>query len=525
MRIEICCKEGESLLQACQRLKIFSNNVCGGAGICGKCKVRMITNAVPPSGADQVFFTERELQAGWRLACLAKLVGSCKIEIPLTHQEDMSVVTDSGLVNLISNKEDDRKENGEKTKGMALVIDIGTTTIAMQLVRYGQNLQGESEIEVIDTYTAVNSQRSYGADVISRIQASNQGKGQELKECILHTLAEGMETLLSHTRVEQVLIAGNTTMVHLFMGYSCETLGSAPFRPVTTDCIQVDAGSVFSSYLSKETSLCLKDARMYIFPGISAFVGGDIVAGMYITGFYKKQEVQLLIDLGTNGEMVIGNRMRMLATSTAAGPAFEGGGLSCGCAGIKGAICGAKLLQDGTWELTTISDAEPVGICGSGIIEVLYELLINGWIDETGLLAEGNLDRVDLAGNKVYITQQDIRQFQMAKGAVRAGIETLMREYGAEVEDISQIYIAGGFGYFLNLQKAAAIGLFPAGFSPKMCAIGNSSLAGLKGFMTERDEGKLLNLRKYTTDCNLAENAYFKEMYLEYMYFPEMDKQ
>lgn len=581
MIIEICCNDGETILQACRREQIFSENVCGGKGICGKCKVRMLSNVVPASGGDETFFTEAELEEGWRLACLAKPQGMCQIELPVEREEEMSVVTDSFLGDVIKggknkeiyiattepevyitnkqicenecdrnetqkirieNSNEDKKEikNGKNTNNdkkassdtennsaskNAIIIDIGTTTIAMQLILCKQDDSREWKTEVLATYTAVNSQRAYGADVLSRIQASNEGKGELLQNSILETLAKGLEVLETNTPVEAILLAGNTTMVHLLMGYSCEMLGRAPFKPVATESIQIDAPSLFSSdrnkkaYLSKKAYKSIETATAYIFPGISAFVGGDIVAGLYYTGFYKEREVQLLIDLGTNGEMVIGNRMRMLATSTAAGPAFEGGGLSCGCAGIKGAICGGELLKNGTWKFATIGGGEPVGICGSGIVEILYELLQKGLMDDTGLLAEGNSDRVDLVGETVYITQQDIRQFQMAKAAIRAGVETLMQTYGAEIEDVSRIYIAGGFGYYLNLQKATAIGLFPNSFLGKMTAIGNSSLAGLREYATARDEGKLLNIKKYTGDCQLAENSYFQEKYIECMYF------
>lgn len=521
MIISICSENGESILKACQRENIFFDSVCGGNGTCGKCKVRMLTNAVLPTAADQAFFSGEELEDGWRLSCMAKPQGICEIEIPENDHMDMSVVTDSLPVDMT--REDEFLRTKERTlenrtgDRFFLVIDVGTTTVAIQLVKDPK--ENNHDIEVVETYTAVNLQRTYGADVISRIQASNQGKGKELKDCILRTLAKGMETLLKSTKVEQILIAGNTTMVHLLMGYSCETLGVAPFKPVTTDGLHVDAGSLFSSHLSEETLAYVKNAATYIFPGISAFVGGDIVAGLYQMDFHRKQEIQLLIDLGTNGEMVIGNRMRMLSASTAAGPAFEGGGLSCGCAGIKGAICGAKLLKDGTWELQTIGDTEPTGICGSGIVEVLYELYINGWIDETGLLAEGNLEKVDLIGETVYITQQDIRQFQMAKAAVRAGVETLIKEYGVELKEIARVYIAGGFGYYLNLEKATTIGLFPDGFLGKMMPVGNSCLAGLKRFGVYHDEGKLMNIGKYTASCDLAQNSWFQEKYLEYMYF------
>ena len=520
MMIEICCKDGETLLEACQKKHIFVDNTCGGAGICGKCKVRMLTNIVPATDKDCAFFSKEELEDGWRLACLAKPQGICQLELPQINEPEISTVTKS------VQPTSDKKENegscvtqiGAEEKHV-LIIDVGTTTVAMQHLMCWQEQKDSWKTQVVGTYTGTNGQRMYGADVLSRIRYSNEGNGHALKTAIMKTLSNGIEELVDANLVDDIYIAGNTTMIHLLMGYSCEQLGRAPFKPVQIEEIETNASSLFAPYLREDCLASVKNAKVYILPGISAFVGGDVVSGLYYTNFYKAANVQLLVDLGTNGEMVVGNRMRLLATSTAAGPAFEGGGLSCGCAGIKGAICGAKLLSNGTWQFDTIGDEAPIGICGSGIVEIIYELLKNGLIDETGLLAEDNQERVDLVEGQVFVTQQDIRQFQMAKAAIRAGAETLLQVYGTDVEDISQIYIAGGFGYYLDLAKAVAIGLFPENFLGKMLAVGNTSLGGLKAYVTNPDCGKLHNIRKYTGECQLADNSYFQEKYIESMYF------
>ena len=538
--IEIGCKDGETLLEACQKHHIFVDNVCGGTGICGKCKVRMLTNPVPVSEKERQFFSEEELEAGWRLSCLAKPHGICQIELPRDGFEELSVVTER-----VQTKKEQEKTLGsgvERTgvrKKQVLIIDIGTTTIAMQRLLCWQEQEMQWESKVLATYTAANRQRVYGVDVLSRIQFSNEGNGQLLKDAIMETLAKGMERLvgancegadsredgsgnpvfIDHASFEDIYIAGNTTMIHLLLGYSCEQLGRAPFKPVKLEEIETRASDFFASYLKKSVLSQIEQAKVFIFPGISAFVGGDLVSGLYDTVFYKAPQVQLLVDLGTNGEMVVGNRMRLLATSTAAGPAFEGGGISCGCAGVKGAICGAKRLANGTWQFDTIGGKAPVGICGSGIVEIIYELLQAGLLDETGLLAEGNLERVELVEGQIFVTQQDVRQFQMAKAAIRAGVETLLRVYEIEAENLSRIYIAGGFGYFLNLDKATAIGLFPEDFQGKMLAVGNTCLGGLKAYATNPNSGILQNIRKYTGECSLAENAYFQEKYIQSMDF------
>jgi len=577
--MQIHCEKGQTILQACRKQGISVDGTCGGKGSCGKCKVKVMLcdEAVSKPGAAAVklpapspndirLLTGQELQEGYRLACTAVPDGDCMIEFPNGHGEEMAVVTRSNHMetgkpensfdSVLENNFENNFKNNFHEYEYAIVADIGTTTIAMQLIAYDERGAG-----VIATHTAANRQRSFGADVISRIEASNAGQGDALKEMVLGELAEGICQLLTQVSekkktcsadgklekstevdsdspqesgaglwkvlvsrgIRRLVMAGNTTMVHLLMGYSCETLGKAPFRPVHTDSIRMQALNLLGAYLSDTAADLLKGTDLYVFPGISAFVGGDIVAGLYETGFYKSAAVQMLLDLGTNGEIVIGNRMRMLAASTAAGPAFEGGGICCGTAGVRGAICGCRLSEDGSFELRTIGDAKPVGICGSGLIDILYELMAAGRMDETGLLDGGESERIDLYGKEIYLTQQDIRQFQMAKAAVRAGIETLAREYGMQTGEIECIYVAGGFGYSINLEKAAALGLFPEECRERLVAIGNSSLAGCRRFLTEKDETKPDRIRKYAMQRNLAEHDFFKEEYFRQMYFSEFE--
>ncbi|MBR1693029.1 MAG: DUF4445 domain-containing protein [Lachnospiraceae bacterium] len=543
--IQVHCRKGQTILQACQKQGILVDGVCGGSGNCGKCKMKIMRIApkegdagqsrmLPPSEKDIRLLSGQELEQGFRLACAAVPEEDCDIRLVDTPIEEMAVVT--------SSREVKRREETDAcfhTHELAVVADIGTTTLAMQLVACTQN-----ETKVLATYTAVNAQRSFGAEVLSRIEASNARWGDALKDALLRGIAEGMEALTEPTaqaafsgsaadagdkadsraagsaEPARLVLAGNTTMVHLLMGYSCETLGRAQFRPVSTDSIRMKAEPLLKPYLTEKTAALLKETELFVFPGISAFVGGDIVAGLYVTGFYKSADVQILLDLGTNGEIVIGNRMRMLAASTAAGPAFEGGGISCGSAGVRGAVCGCTMRADGSFDLTTIGGAKPTGICGSGIIEILYELLKAGRIDETGLLDGGESERVILYGDTIYLTQKDIRQFQMAKAAVCAGIETLVREYGVQPEEVAALYVAGGFGYSIDLKKAAAIGLFPKGYEDRLTAIGNSALAGCRAYLLEKDEKKLSNICRYSAERNLAQSDDFKEAYLARMYFP-----
>ena len=393
-------------------------------------------------------------------------------------------------------------------------MDIGTTTIAMQL------LKGTTG-KAVHTVTTINHQRAYGADVISRMQASMGGKKEALRQSIQTDLTEGIKRLLEESGVEagkvrRVAIGGNTTMGHLLMGYDCDTLGVYPFTPVNIDFIE---GS-FQEILGSD----LLDATTVLLPGISTYVGGDIVSGLLSLGFDSREQVCLLVDLGTNGEMALGNRDKIMVTSTAAGPAFEGGNISCGMGSVAGAICSVK-IEDGTVSVKTIRDQAPVGLCGTGVVETVAELVKEEIVEDSGLLDEEYFEdgfplAKDPEGKEIVFTQQDVREIQLAKAAVRGGVETLLVRYGISYDDVHKVYLAGGFGYKLDTEKAIAIGMFPEEFQGKIEAIGNSSLAGAVEYLTEQDSreriGKILSV---STEINLSADKDFNEFYMDSMFF------
>jgi uncharacterized 2Fe-2S/4Fe-4S cluster protein (DUF4445 family) len=397
-----------------------------------------------------------------------------------------------------------------------VAVDIGTTTVAISLV----NL---STKQIVDTYTTVNHQRRWGADVIARIKSAGEGFLSDMMESIRSDLRKGIQQLLEQSglgidALTKIVIAGNTTMGHLFCGFPCESLGVAPYTPVDISTIRRSASEVFGWEKS--------EAEVVLLPGISTYVGADITAGMYVTGMHETEEVSLLVDLGTNGEMAIGNKDRFLVTSTAAGPAFEGGNISCGVAGIPGAICHVQIEKDNI--LTeTIGNQTPVGLCGTGVIETVYELQKNEWIDETGLLEEDYFeDGVSLAkdakGEDIIFWQQDVREIQLAKSAVRAGLECLLLKFGVTYEDIAHVYIAGGFGYKMDLSKAAGIGMLPKELLPKMQAVGNSSLGGaMAGLLGAQAVEEMEQIVAKSEEVSLAMSKEFNDFYMDYMMFEE----
>lgn len=361
-----------------------------------------------------------------------------------------------------------------------VAVDLGTTTIGMYLINA---VTGEQ----MGVFVSLNPQQIHGADVISRISNANAGKKEELQALITETIENGVKKLVKERTPKLIVISGNTVMGHLLMGYDVESLGVYPFK---------------AEHLEQaETAIC--GIKTILMPGISAFIGGDVVSGLYTLGFKDSKEVSLLIDLGTNAEMVIGNCDRMLALSAAAGPAFD------------------------------------QKVYGSQLIKAVAQILTEEKADRTGCLAEEYFELGCIAG-RTLVKQEEIRELQKAKAAVAAGITLLAREYGVQLSEIRKVYIAGGLGFYLDLDAAVEIGLFPKEFAGKMEAVGNTSLEGAYryGLALEQDvkepdhqtdgldyvgqtkpERELKELLSKVRELNLAELEGFEETYINAMNF------
>lgn len=514
--ITIKGKKTDSLLKTLQEHDLFVPAVCAGRGTCGKCAVRFLEGAVPPSDEDRKFFTEEALENGVRLACRAYPKKACAIR--LGEEEGFYVLTEEQTQNSSEagnsrGQQDSRQQEGGHGGGKdtiyAAAADIGTTTIAVRLLQMPEGIP-------VDVFTDINRQRAYGADVISRIEASNAGKKEALQRSIRSQLEKGLLQLMKGREgsLKKMMIGGNSTMIHLLMGYSCEGLGVYPFTPVNIDVIHTTGKELFEHWT--------EDLDITICPGVAAFVGGDITAGMYALDFDKREKPCVLIDLGTNGEMAIGCRDRILVTSTAAGPAFEGGNIVCGTGSIPGAIYAVE-LKNGRTQVQTIGGKAARGICGTGVIDTVYELKKAGIIDETGRMEEpwfaaGLLLSAENGGIRFY--QKDVREIQLAKSAVRAGLETLISKYGTSYDEISHIYIAGGFGHQMNVHKAADIGLLPAECLDKISAEGNTCLKGVEKALTDSTALERMEyLAETAEEVPLSNDKQFQEFYMDYMYF------
>lgn len=381
-------------------------------------------------------------------------------------------------------------------KGCALCVDIGTTTVAAALVDGGN---------VIQSFGTLNPQRCFGADVVSRIDAAERGRLAELGRLIRFEIAKLISS--AKKRPDKLVISANTAMVFFLTGRSCAGLARYPFLPEPPKTEHTATGELGIN----------ADIPVTIIGGISAFVGGDIASGIYYCGMAESKRLSLFADLGTNAEMALGNSERLLVTSAAAGPAFEGGGISCGCGSVEGAVCGVNLAQG---VIKTIGSAPPCGICGTGITELVSELVLTGAADKTGLLAKKYFDGGYPLTEGITFTQKDMRAFQTAKSAVVSGIETLLHEYGARAEDISDVYLAGGFGNGLEIAKAERIGLLPKGASKKAKVIGNGSLGGAVKFAGDPEgESAVEHIKSISTDILLGGNEYFAKRYIENMEF------
>ena len=541
-RIELECEYGSRLTDVLAKNNIYVSNPCGGRGTCGKCLVKVIEGNAEISSSDIELVDDSMLSEGYRLGCKVYVEDNMIIEVvgdgtnnatTIGDKEEYSIVNSwkTGNDTCKSNARSETKLHAGLESGYGIAVDIGTTTIAMCLVALEDG-------EIIDNYSALNNQRIYGSDVISRIDASNSGKSDELRRIIVEDINEGIRKLISsqvgdnkssnsnvdstkENNVKVIVIVGNTTMLHLLRGYSTDGLGKYPFTPVS---LEKEEG-VSCDILPGCT---VTNAKCIILPGISAFVGSDIVSGLYACDFHKKEKVSLFVDLGTNGELAIGNKDRILVASTAAGPVFEGGNISCGTGSVKGAICSTTISKNifgNKVDYKTVMDGLPVGICGTGVIEIVAEMLKSGIIDDGGLMdekydEEGLVIAAIPGRNVVSFTQKDVREVQLAKGAIRAGIELLIKEYGITMDDIDSLYIAGGFGYYLDINKAAIIGMIPKELIGRTHSVGNTALMGAVKYIEETEEDiladKLAIISKEVVLANLDE---FNDLYMECMMF------
>lgn len=461
---------------------------CAGNHTCGKCRVQVSGAALPPDAQELSLLSEKDRQAGVRLAC------SCRIAGDLT----VTVQTGGKSKILAWNK---TPAFARTETGYGLAVDIGTTTVAMQLFDRATGT-------VLAEQLAENRQRSHGADVISRIEACKTAGLDTLSRLIRDELEQMARACLDEaglSAVDEAVVTGNSTMLYLYEGIDPSALAVVPFTM-----------STFFGGTSRHT---LAGAPVYLPRCIGAYVGADIVCSILASDMVHQPGVQLMTDIGTNGEMALHKDGKLLCCATAAGPAFEGAGLSCGMPAAPGAIR-TVALTDGKVSYTTVGDQPATGICGSGILDVLRVMLEQEAIDDTGYLECEDEAGYTIGDSGVCITQKDVRQIQLAKSAICAGLVTLMQETDVDADTVTQFHIAGGFGSSINYDSAAAIGLFPEALTRKTNFIGNGALGGAAMLLMNRDlRAQSERMAAEATELSLSASQTFMDAYVDCMSF------
>lgn len=481
---------------------------CGGGGKCGKCKIQAKGGLSQITAAEKRLLSDSELASGIRLACETRIVGECTLGI-YQHSDADIVIDGIGDIGFSS----------PRYRECGLAIDIGTTTIAMKLFDNKQQLAAE---------TSLNPQERFGADVISRISRSLGGGAEEIKSVTVSGINKMISSICSKAnivpcQIEHVVITGNTAMLYLITGECPDSLSHLPFA----------ASRLFGEYVKAEDIGLILPGQVpvYLTRCLAAFIGGDISSAIIASGMLENSESSLLVDVGTNGEMALWHDGQLICCSTAAGPAFEGAEISCGINGERGAIDKIWTEKENVFAFSVIGGGIPRGICGSGIIDAVSVLLQEGFIDSSGAFDIDLLNHKDrllmvnempacLITEGIYVTQKDVRMVQLAKSAICSGIDTMLNKLNISPEVIKTLYLAGGFGNYLNISSAASIGLLPAGLEKKTKVIGNAALQGAAMTLTNSNitEGELLKDIPMTV-LDLGADPEFMDNYIENMSF------
>ena len=447
-------REGEKLGDVLLKNGKYVDHPCAGKGTCKKCTV--LVNGQP------------------QLSCQYVVNGDIEVSLP----EKYEIVSETGAEN-----------SGKKTAEMCFALDIGTTTLALSLISV-------DEKSIIKTVTRTNPQKMYGADVISRIEYCRSNSYLPLQKVLIDEI-NSMISLFEVADDLRLFVAGNTTMLHIFFGADPSTIGVAPYKPVFLKSQNLNGAVLGLDHISTVSSL----------PCISSFVGADIVAGLNYVDLPTDGKYNMLIDLGTNAEIALFSQKDVVCTSAAAGPCFEGAGISCGMNASDGAICAYS--RSG---YKIIGNVLPKGICGTGLIDIIAELIYEE-IDETGYMACEEFEIAD----GVSLSQADVRQFQLAKSAVFSAAETLLKYKNITHNDIEKVYISGGFSAKISISNAMKTGLISKHFKNKCIAINNSSLLGTVKYACGENKVKsFLDCAEY---IDLSSTTDFSDLFIENMLF------
>ncbi len=565
---KIVAKNGGLLADKIQESGIDLSLYCQKRGMCGKCFVEILNGSLPPpDDQEDYLIRKRGLGPNHRLACRYKITGDLVInipeasllrkteilktgiklslaidppvkkyfveldkpklghphsllgelerhfrkkhlDVPLNMLRSLPVTLEKSQYDVTSvmygEKEVLAVESGDtRDRSFGLAVDLGTTTLVVELVDLETG-------NTLDIETGNNRQMKFGMDIVSRISFAYDSPEnlKKLQAAVIEALSPMIKRLLDRNRVSQdhvydIVFAGNTAMNHMLLGVPVDTLAVSPFHAVFHRIPSIEA---------HQLGLRVNpNARVYVAPNIKSFVGGDISAGLLATDLPSRKGSHLFIDLGTNGEIVLKTEKKFVATSTAAGPAFEGMNISSGMLALPGAIYKAE--KNTRLVLHTIGKTKPQGICGTGLIDLIAIYLDEGRITQTGKIADGS-GKIDIVPG-ISLTQKDIREIQLALAAIKSGIRMICEKFRLKKEDLDNVFIAGAFGNYLNTENAMRIGLLPGVNPQKIVFVGNSSLAGARAMLLSASVRKraesLLNKIQYTS---LATDHRFQEYFI-----------
>ena len=597
---------GMTIFNAASWIGLAIDSTCGARGTCGKCKVRVLNKQNSITTADRRVFSTEELAEGWRLSCRAeahedlicevpRLMGNPKAALmgfgrhvildPNVHKVLLTLTTPSledqrsdaarvsdalaeegfevtiplGVLRQLPRTLRDAQwqvtavvvgqqlvsvEPGDsRGRSYGLAFDIGTTTVVGILI----DLNSGAPAAVQST---LNGQAMHGADVISRISHAmmNAGGLQDLQGRILSSLNKLIADLLAEANVAamevyEVVVVGNATMLHLLSGLDPQAIGVTPFIPVIEARMRLSAAEIGLNILP--------EAPVHSLPHLGAYVGADLVGGLLATGLAQGEGVRLLVDVGTNGEIILGSAARTVATAAPAGPAFEGAQIGDGMRASEGAIEAVTIGPEGI-RLQVIGDVPPLGLCGSGLLDAVAQLRLTGLLQASGRFIKEEQALLDYpqelaerlisddtglrafvlawpeesgSGKAVALSQRDIRELQFAKGSIASGIEVVMRELGVSQDELVEIYLAGSFGNYINPQSARIIGLVPPVPVEKIKAVGNAAGEGAKiALLSFRERQVAQSLPSIVEYHELSGRADFNDSFISLLQFPELEE-
>lgn len=510
---------GTTVAEAARTAGVRTELPCGGGGICGGCAVHAEGDLAPPTRDEERALGADRLERGIRLACRARVLGPVAVRPLGSAVSEVRAVTASEVEGY---PVDPPNARGLDCTGRALgaAIDVGTTTLAATLVDLRNG-------DVLATSSADNPQLAFGADVLARVSHAIEGGGEELAD----SLGAGIDALLAGLAAEagaspgdicEMSLAGNTAMTHLLLGIDPAPLGSAPYEGAFLDPALRDAASLRIRTFG--------GAEAYIAPAVSPFVGGDVVAGLVATRFDEGEGIALFADLGTNGEIVLRTPDGLIAASAAAGPAFEGGAIEHGMPAVAGAVEHARSEGD-VLRVDTVGGSLAVGICGSGLVDLVAVALRAGTLDASGRLVRAGAlaERVTANGDQlaievaegVVLTQRDVRALQLAKGAMQTAIRLLLDEAGVDAADVREVLLAGGFGRSIDPNSLVRIGMVPGGWGGRIRAVGNTALAGASAaLVSSRARERALSVARSVRTLDLALDTRFEQAFLAALEFP-----